>query len=220
MKKLIVFATIVLTFLFTIVAPKNILIEAATTTEEVSASYSNFNQLPNDWSLYQASDVANTSLAFDNNEIVITNQVTTSNSLYYGSVYYVDTNHIWKDFTFEVNMKMTRADDNNRWFGIGYHTQEVAGNMIGYLMNYRYGGDSAFSAFNSSRAFYDGDKVNSQNTKLNDGNYHTLKVKMQGNIASHYIDDKLVVSWDVRDRNTHLGGNALTSGGFALFVNR
>lgn len=194
--------------------------DTSNTDGTVTESYSNFTALPSDWSQYTQSDTANTTLSFANNELVLVNKNTTSNSLYYGSVYKIDTDHNWKDFTFEITFKMTRADDANRWMGIAYHTQELAGNMLGYLMNYRFGGDSAFSAINSSRAFGDGDRVNTQNVKLNDGQYHTIKITMDGHIATHYIDNKQVVSWDVRERNSHLGGSELTSGGFALFVNR
>ena len=188
--------------------------------ETVTATYNNFTSLPSDWSLVNGCDANNTSVSFDNNEMVITNKGTTSNSVYYGSVYHIGDENLWKDFTFEITMKMTNAEDNNRWFGIGYHTQDIASNMVGYLMNYRYCGDSAFSAFNSSRAFFDGDKVNSQNVKLSDGQYHKVKIEMKGYVSKHYIDDKLVVEWDVRERNTHLGGDSLNYGGFALFVNR
>ena len=216
-----IFFSTVLTFLAALSFSKTTLnANAAGTDETVSYSVDSFTALPADWSLYSQCDVGNTSTSYNNNEMVITNSNTTSNSLYYGSVYYVNTENNWEDFTFEVTVKMTSAADINRWFGIGYHTQEVAGNMVGYLMNYRYGGDSAFSAFNSSKSFFDGDKINSQGVKLNDGKYHTLKVVMEGNTASHYIDDKLVITWDVRERNTHLGGSSLEAGGFALFVNR
>ena len=187
---------------------------------ETTYEITNFSQLPDGWKLYEKCDTGNTVTSFQNGEMVITNKNTTSNSLYYGSVYYVDFDHNWKDFTFEVTLKMTNPVDSNRWCGVGYHTQEVAGNMTGYLMNYRANGDSAFSAFNNSKAFFDGDRVNKQNVKLSDGQYHTLKVTMEGDIATHYIDNKEIVEWDVNERNDHLGGNSLEYGKFALFVNR
>ena len=187
---------------------------------ETTYEITNFSQLPDGWKLYEKCDTGNTVTSYQNGEMVITNKNTTSNSLYYGSVYYVDFDHNWKDFTFEVTLKMTNPVDSNRWCGIGYHTQEVAGNMTGHLMNYRANGDSAFSAFNNSKAFFDGDRVNKQNVKLSDGQYHTLKVTMEGDIATHYIDNKEIVEWDVNERNGHLGGNSLEYGKFALFVNR
>lgn len=188
--------------------------------ETTTYSIENFTSLPTGWELYSKCDTANTRTTYSNNEMVITNANTTSNALYYGSVYYVNTENNWKDFTFEATIKMSNPADANRWFGIGYHTQETAGNMMGYLMNYRAGGDSAFSAFNNSQAFNDGSRVNTQNVKLNDGNYHTLKVVMQDYQATHYIDNKQVISWDTRERTTHLGGTDLKYGKFALFVNR
>ena len=112
---------------------------------EVTYEVSNFTNLPDDWKLYEKCDKNNTSTGISNGDLVITNKNTTSAALYYGSVYYVDYGRNWKDFTFEVTLKQTEAADGNRWCGIGYHTQEVAGNMMGYLMNYRSNGDSAFS---------------------------------------------------------------------------
>lgn len=187
---------------------------------EVTYEASNFTKLPDDWKLYEKCDTANTTTSYAKGELIILNRNTTSAGLYYGSVYYVDYGTKWQDFTFEVTLKMTEPADGNRWCGIGYHTQEVAGSMAGYLMNYRSNGDSAFSAFNSSQSFFDGDRVNKQGVKLSDDNYHTLKVTMKGDIATHYIDDKEIVSWDVNERNEHLGGSKLEYGNFALFVNR
>ena len=223
MKALKLIFSAVLVLMFFVVVPNNHVEASGTDVESddtVTATYNNFTSLPSGWSLVNGCDTNNTSISFDNNEMVITNKATTSNSLYYGSVYRIGDQNLWKDFTFEITMKMTKAEDSNRWFGIGYHTQEIASNMVGYLMNYRYNGDSAFSAFNSSRSFFDGDKINSQNVKLSDGQYHKVKIVMEGYVSKHYIDDKLVIEWDVRERNTHLGGDSLNYGGFAIFVNR
>lgn len=221
MKSLKLVFILMLTLMFFVITPKsNVEAASLVSDDTVTASYKDFTALPSDWSIVDGCDKNNTSVSFSNNEMVVTNKATTSNSLYYGSVYHIGTEKLWKDFTFEMTMKMTSAEDANRWFGIGYHTQDVAGNMVGYLMNYRNNGDSAFSAFNSSKSFFDGDRVNKQNVKLSDGQYHKIKIVMEGHTSKHYIDDKLIVEWDVRDRNTHLGGNSLNYGGFALFVNR
>ena len=193
----------------------------ANESEQVSYSVNQFSSLPIDWELYSKSDVGGTTTTYENNEMVITHKnPSINNSLYYGTVYYVNTDNIWKDFTFEVTLKMLKADDQNRWVGLGYRTQEVAGGMVGYLMGYRQNGNSHYSAVNSSKAFNDGETLNPNNIKLSDGNYHTLKVVMEGNTASHYIDNKLITSWDIRDRNTHLGGSSLDAGGLAILLNR
>ena len=167
MKSLKLVFILMLTLMFFVITPKsNVEAASLVSDDTVTATYKDFTALPSDWSIVDGCDQNNTSVSFSNNEMVVTNKATTSNSLYYGSVYHIGTEKLWKDFTFEMTMKMTSAEDANRWFGIGYHTQDVAGNMVGYLMNYRNNGDSAFSAFNSSKSFFDGDRVNKQNVKL------------------------------------------------------
>ena len=98
-------------------------------------------------------------------------------------------------------------------------TQTTDTNTIGYLMNYRYNGNSASSAVDAGRNFYD-DAVSTGNPALSDGEYHTLKITLRGTTARHYMDGRIIKEWDVASKNDKVGGAPLTSGGFALLLNR
>ncbi len=178
-----------------------------------------FSELPSNWELYSRSETNSNTLTFNNNEMVIKANGSGSNTSYYGSVYRINTDKNYGDFTFEISAKMVNPADDNRWLGIGYHTQDIAESMVGYLMNYRYNGNSAFSAFNTTCNFWDGEKVN-VNVPLNDGKFHKFKIVLEGTTSKHYIDDKLITSWNIKDRDSHFTNGTLSSGGFALFVNR
>lgn len=187
-----------------------------------SYSISSFSSLPSDWKLSNKCDVSNSSYSISNNEIVLshTSESDPGSSLYYGSLYFIDIENYWSDFSFEITIKMTNQVNSSRWFGICYHTNVIDDNMVGYGMNYRYNGNSAFTAINGSQSFNDGDKINSQNVLLSDGKYHTLKVTMSGTSVTHYIDGIKIISWDINDRKDHLGGENILSGGFGIIVNR
>lgn len=115
---------------------------------------------------------------------------------------------------------MTNAENSSRWFGIAYHTQGKDATTKGYLMNYRQSGESAASAFVKG-SFKDEANV-ATGISLNDNQYHTIEIVMDGNQARHYIDNQIITSWDVNIKNTTpLGVNEyLKEGGFSLIVNR
>ena len=186
---------------------------------ESSYAINDFSSLPEDWCLYSLCDVSHTTTTYSNSEMIIThNNSGINNSLYYGSLYEIGVGKAWSDFTFEMDFRMSNPADNYRWLGVMYHTNYVGDNITGYMMNYRYGGESASSTIDSSKGFTDSAKETGL-VKLSDGNYHTLKIVMEGNLASHYIDDTLIKTYDVSTQNVYLG-KTYTSGGFALIVNR
>lgn len=216
MRIFLTFFSFLLTLLFPSLNVFSNNVEEATTTYSVSS----FSTLPNDWSLYNLSDTIHTSTSYVNSEMVITHTNSSiNNSLYYGAVYEIAKDKCWGDFTFEIEFKMTNPADTSRWFGIMYHTNYVGENNItGYLINYRYKGTSASSVVDSSKGFHD--DANQDNLiALNDNDYHTLKIEMNGNIAKHYIDDLLIKEYDVSSKDSYLG-RTYTSGGFSLIVNR
>ena len=71
------------------------------------------------------------------------------------------------------------------------------------------------------RGFYD--TASTGNPVINDGEYHTLKIVMKGTMAYQFMDDTMTAAWDTTAASAENGGHlsqALTSGGFALIVNR
>lgn len=180
---------------------------------------SSFSALPSDWALYNQSDTGKVTAAFKDGEMIVTHSnASVNNSVYHGGVYNVALGKTWTDFTFEMTFKMSNPDNDTRWFGIVYHTQTVGNNLVGYLMNYRYNGQTAASAISSSKTF--ADEANDQGPVLSDGAYHTVKIEMSGSTAFHYMDNQLIKTWDVGIKNSTVGGSVLTSGGFAIIVNR
>lgn len=186
--------------------------------EEKEYSVSDFTQLPDDWLLNDQCDVENTSVTFENGDMVIKSDGNTSPQKYYGAMYFIDKDTVYEDFTFEITVKMTNPLNTTRWFGVMYHTQTTDSNTVGYLMNYRYNGNSASSAVDAGRNFYD-DAVSTGNPALSDGEYHTLKITLSGTTARHYMDGNIIKEWDVTTKNDKVGGSPLTSGGFALILN-
>ena len=187
--------------------------------EEEGYSVSGFAELPADWQLNDQCDAENTSVTFENGDMVIRSEGSTSPQKYYGAMYFIDKDSVYEDFTFEITVKMTDPADTSRWLGIMYHTRTTDTNTIGYLMNYRYNGNSASSAVDAGRNFYD-DAVSTGNPALSDGEYHTLKITLCGTTARHYVDGRIIKEWDVASKNDKVGGAPLTSGGFALLLNR
>ncbi len=184
---------------------------------------SSFSGVPSDWTLDTTCDTANvTATVVDTNDLSIahTSESNPGYSKYYGAHYMLANDETFTDFTFKMTFKMTSAITTSRWFGILYHTQKVGNNTIGYLMNYRQNGNSASSAVNSGREFFD-DTAKSVTSLIGDTSYHILKIVMEGNISRHYMDNTLITSWDVSSKNTNLSLDSyLTSGGFSLIINQ
>lgn len=90
--------------------------------EEEGYSVSEFAELPADWQLNDQCDAENTSVTFENGEMVIRSEGSTSPQKYYGAMYFIDKDSVYEDFTFEITVKMTDPADTSRWLGIMYHT--------------------------------------------------------------------------------------------------
>ena len=189
--------------------------------KEDTVVYENFSKLPSDWSIYSQSDTINTkSYISEDNYLTIEHDKTkgVGNDKYYGGVYNIDINNTYKDFTFTMSFKMTNWADGARWIGIVYHSKMIGDNLTGYLMNYRVdNGNSAYSIIDKNKGFHD--TASGGNPKLTDKNLHTIKIRMKNNIATHYIDNKEIVTWDTKDANSILG-STYEEGGFSLIVNR
>lgn len=179
-----------------------------------------FKSLPGDWELSSLCDTQNVTTSYDADCMQIKSTSTVNQSKYYGALYEIAKNQSYGDFTFEMKFRMESPADNNRWLGIMYHTQKAqSGNLIGYLMNFRYSGGSAASVVTPALQFKDEAQIPS-GVPLNDGMFHTLTIAMQNATAWHYIDGKQITQFDTTVKNADLGGEPLTEGGFALIVNR
>lgn len=194
-----------------------------TTTQTISKyEVSSFTSLPSDWELYSKSETSYSTSSVSNGELVLEHNDPNGDgtqSTYYGSLYNIDNGHNWTDFTYEVTFKINSASDKKRWIGLVYHTNYENDMLIGYGANYRYSNNkNAYTAINSDPKFKD--CANTNGIKLNDGQYHTFKIVMEGNNVTNYMDDQVSSSWNVRERYQHLGNKILTSGGFALIINK
>lgn len=191
---------------------------------QVGYEQSNFESLPSSWELYAKCDKGNNTLSFADGEMIIEHNQNSGNAgpaTYYGSMYLIDKDHVYTDFEFEMTFKLTSYLSDSRWLGVMYHVQNADTRASGYMMNYRVSGSSANSAVvgsDTTTTFNDGAATN-KGIKLSDGAYHTLKITMSGNIASHYMDSTLIEQYDVTTKNDKMG-SVLESGGFALIVNK
>ena len=61
--------------------------------EEEGYSVSEFAELPADWQLNDQCDAENTSVTFENGEMVIRSEGSTSPQKYYGAMYFIDKDH-------------------------------------------------------------------------------------------------------------------------------
>lgn len=181
---------------------------------------SEIESLPADWELSSLCDVDNVATSYRSGAMVITSKSAALNTKYYGALYRIAKDKSYSDFTFEIVLRMDAPSDSDRWLGIMYRAAEADnGNLMGYLLNYRYSGFSATSAVTSSKAFKDDEKKDA-GVPLSDGAFHTITVTMNGNNATHFIDGKVVSSWNVTSKNSSFGGKPLNEGSFALIVNR
>ena len=86
MKSLKLVFILMLTLMFFVITPKsNVEAASLVSDDTVTATYKDFTALPSDWRIVDGCDQNNTSVSFSNNEMVVTNKATTSNSLYYNN---------------------------------------------------------------------------------------------------------------------------------------
>ncbi len=190
---------------------------------------SNFEALPESWELYSYCDKNNNTVSFADGDMVIEHNQNSGNAApatYYGSMYLIDKDRTYTDFEFEMTFKVTSYLSDSRWLGVLYHLQNTDARASGYMMNYRVNGQSASSAVvgsTSTTKFNDSAVIN-KGIKLSDGEYHTIKITMQGKNASHYIDNTLIKQYDVTSTaGAQDAGNYLDyqdSGCFALIINK
>lgn len=194
---------------------------AETTHNNEAYTMNSFTEVPADWVMNASCDQSHASVTVDNQELVVSHQGTNSAANnFYGAMMSIAEGYTFGDFTFTMRFKMTSAENSSRWFGIAYHTQGKDDTTKGYLMNYRQSGESAASAFVKG-SFKDEANV-ATGISLNDNQYHTIEIVMEGNQARHYIDNQIITSWDVNIKNaTPLGVTEyIKEGGFSLIVNR
>ena len=190
-----------------------------------------------DWSVDAKSDTAGTKVSVNADGELVVKAISATNASYFGGLLPVNAGAVYRDFTFELEFKVTPRSWQNldRWIGIVYHANwergtEFAGTGgadAGYIMSYRVSGRNCYSAVNRNRAFKDDNEIAAGGlladgatvaTVLSDGAYHTMTVTMTDNAAKHYIDGYLVREAPASTKDAHLG-TTYTSGGFALIVN-
>lgn len=183
-------------------------------------SVSSFTDLPENWELFAKSDTESTIVDYTDEEMNITHtNASVTEAKYYGSLYRIAIDREYTDFSFEISLKMSYPQSDTRWLGILYHTQLSGNYLTGYMANFRYNGNSASSAVTMNPIGFKDDTPTLAPEKLSDGKYHTIKIEMVGNQASHYIDTQLIKTWDVTSKDSYFG-STLLHGGFALIVNR
>lgn len=196
-----------------------LLFSAAPVFASAEESVTEFTEIPSNWELSDLCDTDNVTIGASNGNLVVKSTSTATMSKYYGALVRIGTDKSYGDFTFEMTFRMSDPADNSRWMGIMYHTQTASNdNLIGYMMNFRYSGESASSAVTPTLSFPD-DTKKSSGVPLSDGLFHTITITLSGTTASHYIDGNLITEWDVSTKDANIG-TSLNEGGFALIVNR
>ena len=183
------------------------------------------NGLPSDWSLYNKSATSQTTSTNGSGNVSIKHAGSVQAASYYGALYEINPNTLNNvgDFTFEMKFSVKSWEDTSRWFGVMYHTKKDSnGNLTGYMMNYRVSGKSAQSTITqtSSGATFTDSMIKEQaGNALSDKQTHTLKIVCSSKNVSHYMDNTLITSYELKDYSSGLSEVQL-SGGFALIVNR
>lgn len=196
--------------------------ESSSSANETGSEYSvsSFSSLPDRWELFGKSDTSYTETSYNGGVMRISHtNPSVTEAKYYGALYRIATDREYTDFNFEIKLKMTDPQSDSRWLGIMYHTQTEGAFLTGYMANFRYNGNSASSAVTANPTAFKDDSPTVAPEKFSDGNYHTIKIEMNGNNVSHYIDSSLIKSWDVTSKDS-LFEKTLRHGGFALIVNR
>ncbi len=192
----------------------------------------------NDWTVNHKGDAGGTTLSVNNDGSLNVNAKNAPANAYYGALMPVNPGSVYTDFTFEMEFKVNRSDNADRWIGIVYRTNfaSEAVPVFGYGMNYRVSGRNAYTAIAKTRAanndlrFNDDPVINAggqlacgkkaPDLTAGSGIYHKLTITMQDNeIAKHYIDGLLIRDASTELKKSHIGGTTLTSGGIAVIIN-
>ena len=181
------------------------------------------NGKPDDWTYYAYGDNAYaTPITKSGNGITLANSYTDANAgtkaNYYGTVYRVanSLNNV-SDFTLEMSyrVKATVENDQTRWVGLMYHVNtNMGGKISGMMMNYRYNGKSAASKVGTGPSFDDFNVVESTGYSHNGATFLTLKIVVEGDTATHYVNNQQITTYTISDYTSE------KSGGFALIVNK
>ncbi len=212
MRKFLIYSSILLCILASSITNSHYSARA-----EETYNVESFSEVPSDWTLFDQSDIGSTTTNVQDGVLQIRHANTSVTSKqYYGSLYQIG-NFDYADFTFEITFKMTNAANSVRWMSVIYHSKLEENNLVGYMTAYRYDGEVYSSAITKERTFLNDSAEKAAG--LSDGEYHTLKIVMEGNICSQYVDGGLIQEWNVTSKTTKLG-ETLTSGGFGLIVNQ
>ncbi len=148
-------------------------------------------------------------------------------SNYYGAFYKIaqSIGNV-SDFTLQMTFTPLERSADDRWFGVLYRTQnEENGKVSGYMMNYRFNGNSAGSAITNAPIF--NDTAVAVGTTLANNTSHTLKIVVSGKTATHYMDNVQLMTINLETQLSAKGtafsnilGGTYSQGGFALIVNK
>ncbi|MBR2988817.1 MAG: hypothetical protein IKC64_03740 [Clostridia bacterium] len=204
------------------------------THSQVAKFYSaDFTDGVSEFTTYEKCDTVNTVSAKTYTDGAITglqiqnsgDSMTPSN--YFGSVYEISDDAIANigDFEMTVRFRIVNPTNTTRWFGVAFHTQKNASNMMGgYMYGARYNGEAQATTFTPTPSFNDQSRY--QNGYGHDGSiYRTLGVKVSAGFVTHYIEGYDTVSgttiaqYTLENRESILG-TQYKSGGFALFANQ
>ena len=179
------------------------------------------NGLPSDWSAYGKADVNNGNwVPTAGGGITISHEnASITQEKYYGYLLEIGGNLNYTDFTLEMEFEALEWANDTRWFGIGFHTQKDAKDMLsGYMMIYRISGKTEENTFNTTPEFT-ASIVTSTGVPISDSQSHVAKIVCQGTNVDYYIDNILFTSFDYTEYSSQLS-DVQHNGGFCLVVNR
>jgi len=185
------------------------------------------NGLPYDWMLYGRSDAdaqVTPSVTADGNLKLGSSGGTLSE--YYGTVYRFATGlGSVTDFTLEFTYRVTSSRDTSRWIGLLYHTNLTNTKWLsGYGLGFRVSGanqQTTVTHNSSSSSVKFTDSLAQTGSTVDWSTFHTLIVKAEGNVMSHYLDstDNLLCSYNITDSTYANVLSPQVHGGFALVIN-
>lgn len=163
-------------------------------------AYSSFEAMPEEFELFSRSDTSKTNITFSNGDMVIAhNNANVRSKQYYGALLRLDPSKYYRDFSLSVEFKVGSALNEKSWIGLMSRAQKETNYLSGYLSRFQYGGGSYFAAIDDTATFYNDSLVSSG--KLNDGNYHTIKIEANKYDISSYLDNELVVTSDMKTKD-------------------
>ncbi len=192
--------------------------------ENDSHTYSanNFTALPEDWGLLEGSDAKNTkNPTFADGNITLWHDNPSDGSVvgpYWGTVYEVAMGQEWSDFTFKMDFKVEKQNNNGRFINVMFHTQKDE-YMSAYGFLHRIDNRYNNAVHKPDGNSLDLDEKNSSGSvAFTAGATHTIIITMSGSMAKYYLDGVLLREWDVSKHYNDVGG-ARSGGGFALNIN-